>query len=65
MQDCVQYKFMNLFTLRGISYSNFEKAIHNQQPPSGMKYTEQDYSAAANLTFVYGTNILQELPKSI
>jgi len=29
-----------------------------------MKYIEQYYSAAVNLIFVYGTNMLQELLKS-
>lgn len=58
MQDYVQYKFMSLFTLRGISYSKFENVICSKQPQSRMKYIEQDYSAAINLTFVYGTNIL-------
>lgn len=58
MQDYVQYKFTGLFTLRGILCSKFEKVIYNKQPQSRMNYTDQDYSAAGNLTFVYGNNIL-------
>lgn len=58
MQDYVQYKFMGLFTLRRIPCSKFEKVIYSKQPQSGMKYIDQDYSAAGNLTFVYGNNIL-------
>lgn len=55
---------MSLFTLKGILSSKFEEVIHSKQPQSREKYIEQDYSAAVNLTFVYGTTILQELPKS-
>lgn len=54
----IWYKFMSLFTLRGIPYSKLQKVIHSKQPQGRMKYIERDYLAAVNLTVVYGTNIL-------